>query len=801
MRATIIWFTLFCFVTTQSSALAAGAHDEGVAAGRAANPVSRGQVTAPSARSVVPAYSASPAETRYYGQPNLATQGSAQLAACVSRPNDPVCQALRGATASANTPRPMVSASDPAVAAARDITRSPSATLENLASYYSGCSTTTTEVQATTQPRSCLRTDGAGLLGCTRTLGVGIERSTNCTPGDWFAHAAQGNAGLDAQCLPDRPDTAQRLRVTRDGTPLAFFTVDMTLPTPMPRSVAVLDTTYSWMSGRPLRTMVWVADPACTADECALTGLIAPEFQETCTYLGEGAYDCKSTDTFLKRYGACSPGTQGGELIQSTVCTTEGVCSTTALDGARCYAPSSSPTPLNGIDVTGTLAGDQWIEMAQREVIGWTPNPAAGPIPTLQLRYTKARTRITETDRWDDRCPAIADLTGGGRCQTVTEPVCTDGPDTKWIDGAAVTRDCWQTTRTLSCAGATGSDGCAPLVAAGCTPSTSTCRRSDPATGRCLVTEEGYLCPVPAQTRTSTSSCPSDVFCVQGSCFDIRQTQDGDFARSMSMLEAGREAGVYLDTDRMQVFRGEENRCRNRLLKNCCYTDNAGAGMTNQSMFGTGSSLVYDVLMNSENREFIYQGMSALLLGEGFSGSFTTYGVTVAVNGAAVPAGSVAIYSSESLVIAFDPWTLVIAVVIYIILSMMSCNEGEGRLAMKEGARLCHTVGTWCSTCLTLLGSCTSCTEQTTSKCCFNSMLARIINEQGRQQIGKGWGNEQSPDCSGFTVAELQSLNFSAMDLTEFYASLIPTLPDLTAIQDRGSSRVPNCYYGQGRCQ
>ena len=48
----------------------------------------------------------------------------------------------------------------------------------------------------------------------------------------------------------------------------------------------------------------------------------------------------------------------------------------------------------------------------------------------------------------------------------------------------------------------------------------------------------------------------------------------------MSMLEAAREAGVYLDSDRMQVFKGEENRCRDRLLKNCCFTDGAGAGMT-----------------------------------------------------------------------------------------------------------------------------------------------------------------------------------------------------------------------------
>ena len=189
-----------------------------------------------------------------------------------------------------------------------------------------------------------------------------------------------------------------------------------------------------------------------------------------------------------------------------------------------------------------------------------------------------------------------------------------------------------------------------------------------------------------------------------------------------------------------------------------------------------------------------------------FSGTFSTYGFTIAVNGAALPAGSTVLYSSsavagEGVVVAFDPWSLVIAVIIYVILSMMACNEEEGRLALKEGASLCHSVGTYCSSCLRVLGICVSCVERTTSKCCFNSMLARIVNEQGRAQIGKGWGGAQNADCSGFTVAQLQTLNFAAMDLSEFYASLVPTLPNVNALQAGSASRVPACYYGQGKCQ
>ena len=50
MRRLIIWITLFCFVTTQSAAIA-GPFEEGTAAGQAANPVIRGTVNMPSASS------------------------------------------------------------------------------------------------------------------------------------------------------------------------------------------------------------------------------------------------------------------------------------------------------------------------------------------------------------------------------------------------------------------------------------------------------------------------------------------------------------------------------------------------------------------------------------------------------------------------------------------------------------------------------------------------------------------------------------------------------------------------------
>jgi len=127
-RRIVAGITAVCFLTTQTAAVG-GPHAEGVAAGLAANPVARGNVTTQGATAVVPGYTTTPPERSHYREPNLSSQGSARLSACVLSPTDPICQAQRGAFASASTPRPTVGADDPAVAAARAIGRTPSGQL------------------------------------------------------------------------------------------------------------------------------------------------------------------------------------------------------------------------------------------------------------------------------------------------------------------------------------------------------------------------------------------------------------------------------------------------------------------------------------------------------------------------------------------------------------------------------------------------------------------------------------------------------------------------------------------------
>jgi conjugal transfer mating pair stabilization protein TraN len=51
--------------------------------------------------------------------------------------------------------------------------------------------------------------------------------------------------------------------------------------------------------------------------------------------------------------------------------------------------------------------------------------------------------------------------------------------------------------------------------------------------------------------------------------------------------------------------------------------------------------------------------------------------------------------------------------------------------------------------------------------CCFPTKIARILHEQGRAQLGISWGDASSPECRGFSLSELQQVDFTKIDLSD----------------------------------
>jgi len=98
------------------------------------------------------------------------------------------------------------------------------------------------------------------------------------------------------------------------------------------------------------------------------------------------------------------------------------------------------------------------------------------------------------------------------------------------------------------------------------------------------------------------------------------------------------------------------------------------------------------------------------------------------------------------------------------------CTPNDEGTDFQNNSGQCIYLGDYCAEKWPVVG----CVQSARSYCCFNSMLARIIQQQGRPQIPSmgGFGTPTAPNCSGFTVAQFQSLDFSKIDLSEYAAEI-----------------------------
>ena len=101
-------------------------------------------------------------------------------------------------------------------------------------------------------------------------------------------------------------------------------------------------------------------------------------------------------------------------------------------------------------------------------------------------------------------------------------------------------------------------------------------------------------------------------------------------------------------------------------------------------------------------------------------------------------------------------------------LNLTSCSSEEKNLGLKRQKKLCHYVGTYCAK--KVLGQCV---KKKSTFCCFKNKLFKILHEQGRPQIGLGWGDPKAPLCRGFTIEELQRIDFSRIDFSEAFEDLL----------------------------
>ncbi|HCC3316844.1 TPA: type-F conjugative transfer system mating-pair stabilization protein TraN [Salmonella enterica subsp. enterica serovar Typhimurium] len=121
-------------------------------------------------------------------------------------------------------------------------------------------------------------------------------------------------------------------------------------------------------------------------------------------------------------------------------------------------------------------------------------------------------------------------------------------------------------------------------------------------------------------------------------------------------------------------------------------------------------------------------------------------------------------------------------------IGLAKCSSDEKALAKAKTNKLTVSVGEFCSK--KVLGVCL---EKKRSYCQFDSKLAQIVQQQGRNgQLHISFGSSKHPDCRGITVDELQQIKFDQLDLTNFYEDLMNNqkIPNSGALTEKVKEQI-----------
>ena len=324
----------------------------------------------------------------------------------------------------------------------------------------------------------------------------------------------------------------------------------------------------------------------------------------------------------------------------------------------------------------------------------------------------------------------------------------------------------------------------------------------DSSSGKCV--GDSNICPLGSQYTCMDYN--GTKMCSKGVCGDITKTENKETTEVNSdmLQDDGPKDADENCLGQIFLFTGRAMTCHpsgyDNSWKNCCDEDMGQTAMAEgvgsastmvsvvngvRTMYQMGQVAYFSnavasgasTIANVGGTYTVYTGTAAT----GYATTAVTPAVGEAVAGvqAAGVAGEAAITTGLTNYISamINPTTIAIAVVLYIVTSLLSkgCNQQDIETSMLNKSKMCHYAGEYCQTKYFFGG----CSQKAKAYCCFNSKLARIIHEQGRpmlktfqSQQGGIWGDAKSPKCRGLTPEEFQGLDFSQMDLSEYFEDI-----------------------------
>jgi conjugal transfer mating pair stabilization protein TraN len=390
-------------------------------------------------------------------------------------------------------------------------------------------------------------------------------------------------------------------------------------------------------------------------------------------------------------------------------------------------------------------------------------------------------------------------------CKTIAtgQTVCLAGvpPPT----GAySVSQSCWKYTYTFACDAPAAVNTCTPFENnPACSVTASICTDHKPESGKCTSWNFTYKCMTKPAETTNQLECSSTLF--DTSSMPTPANPNNSFVKAALAMEIARQTQVYAEPNKT-VFNGIPESCTKGYwgLHNCCtgtpgamsnrgfvknIAGNAAFGVVKyagEKIVDVASPYVFDAMYS--NAEYFSSGVMMSIStaehvvmadaegwGEAIGTNFASQGVTLSAYGFTYGTGEVGatlpgtmdlsesfgLGSGEGFV-TFNPYVLAAMIAIQYLMSLSECTEQEHMFQMHKGANL--TVFNK-ETCIKdFLGSCLNYRQD---YCSFNSVLAKIINIQGKTQMGR-----DTTDCVGLTPEEVAKLDFTNMDFSEFTGKL-----------------------------
>lgn len=372
--------------------------------------------------------------------------------------------------------------------------------------------------------------------------------------------------------------------------------------------------------------------------------------------------------------------------------------------------------------------------------------------------------------------------------------VCVDGPSTKNINGFNVTRDCWQYNDAYVC-NTGGNDNCTNYENNNnCTLTKSSCQVKETKTGLCINWNYSYSCKTADAVVQQQTICGDSLSNLN---MPTPNNANQHFIQGALAQEILNEGGNYLHDGK--YFTGVKEECTKGYggLKNCCKSmggAKTNAQMTEQIYGAAASTIKYlgeeavdwaspyvfdymyknnifkEGLVNSFN--LADQSGTVPVLGTDLSEgglSLGAYGFSVStVETTGLFNANIALGASNGYQFYFNPYSFAAAVAMAYFMSLLECTDDEYLFMLHKGADLSDHIDTDCSK--HILGACV---EDTLTYCSFNSVLARVINIQGKRQLGL-----DVSDCQGITADQMSKIDFSNLDFSLFTQSIVKNAQD-----------------------